>query len=206
VIRVQRSKEPRSFARVRQRGASWLSRNPTGDLPSYWREALPDLQTAFSNRCGYAAMHDLNGTVDHFVSRSRDRSLAYEWSNLRYAAHWLNASKGDRDGIIDPFEVQDGWFEVILPSLQLVISDSAPANVRQLLETTLERLPIGHDERIIRQRRAWLKEYEEGNVTLEGLRRFAPLLAAAVERDEASKRSKPGKAAPANRPRRSRRR
>jgi hypothetical protein len=202
VIRVARSKEPKSFARIRQRGSGWLSRNPTGDPPSYWREALADLQKAFAGRCGYSAMFEPSGTVDHFVSRARDRSLAYEWTNLRYAAHWLNASKGDRDGIIDPFEIEDGWFELILPSLQLVISDAAPARVRRLLETTLARLPIGHDERIIRQRRAWLEAYEGGLVTLDGLRTFAPLLAAAVERDLASKTPKVPEVA--SKPRRSR--
>lgn len=187
MIRVARSKAPKGFARVRQRGCGWLSRNPTGDPPSYWREALPELRKAFTERCGYSAMHDLVGTVDHFVPRARDRSLAYDWTNLRYASHWINASKGDQEGIIDPFEVEDGWFEVILPSLQLVVSDDAPAHIRKQLQSTLDRLPIGHDERIISQRRAWLAEYEAGRVTLAGLHRFAPLIARAVERAAAGK-------------------
>jgi hypothetical protein len=206
VIRVARTPEPKAFASVRRRGTRWLAQHPSGEPPSYWRDALPELQAAFGQRCGYSAMHDLNGTVDHFVPRSRDRSLSYEWSNLRYAAQWLNGAKGDREGIIDPFDVEDGWFEVLLPSLQLVVSASAPAAVRHRLETTLRVLPIAHDERIIRQRRAWLKEYEDGHVTLEGLRRFAPLVAAALERQRTAAGKPRGKTkrAPAKRHRPSR--
>lgn len=203
MIRVRRAREPEGFdASVRRPGTRWLAAHANGDIPSHWRAALPDLQRAFHERCGYSAMHDLNGTVDHFVPCSRHRSLAYEWTNLRYASHWINASKRDAEGIVDPFDIQDGWFEVILPSLQLVVSDAAPARIRKLLQSTLDRVPIGHDERIIRQRRAWLAEYEKGTISLEGLRRFAPLIAAAVEREaaKATKATTPRRSAPANRP------
>jgi hypothetical protein len=40
---------------------------------------------------------------------------------------------------MDPFEVQDGWFEIILPSLELVVSDSIPAEHREHAELTLTR-------------------------------------------------------------------
>ena len=83
---------------------------------------------------------------------------------------------------MDPFFVQSGWFEIILPSLQLVVSDTIPAQHRALAESTLKQLPIGHDERILRPRRQWLKLYEDGDLSLAGLEKVAPLIAAAVRK------------------------
>nr|WP_181234408.1 hypothetical protein [Enhygromyxa salina] len=184
---MPRPKEPRTFDKdVRQPGQRWLASdaNPKTRPPSYWRKVTPQLCDAFSTRCGYTAMWDLCGTVDHFAPQSRDRSNLYEWDNLRYASQWINASKKAHVDILDPYDVEEGWFEVSLPSLQLVASDKVPPDKQALVQSTLKRLPITHDERVIRQRRAWLEQYEQGRVTLEGLYDFAPLLAAALEKQE----------------------
>ena len=130
-------------------------------------------------------MWDLNGTVDHFSAQNRDRSNLYEWGNLRYASQWINSSKKAKTGFLDPYDVEDGWFEVLLPSLQLVATSEVPESKRTLVETTLSELPIAHDERVIRQRRAWLEAYERGEITVDGLRTFAPLLAAAIAKRDA---------------------
>ena len=74
------------------------------------------------------------------------------------------------------------WFEIILPSLQLRITDQVPAQLRPKAEYTLERLHLQDDERVIRQRREWYRMYQEGELTLDGLFRKAPLIAAAVEK------------------------
>lgn len=129
-----------------------------------------------------------SGTVDHFVSCHENRQLAYEWSNYRYVEGWVNSAKSKRDSasLLDPFEVQDGWFEIDLPSLQLKLTDAVPPEYRERAEDTLRNLPIRDDERIIRQRRAWYELYEAGELTLDGLRKKAPLIAAAVERQSAA--------------------
>lgn len=126
-------------------------------------------------------MIDLCGTVDHFESWDSAPHLAYEWNNLRYCSQWLNSAKrGSR--VLDPFEIGEGWFEILLPSLQLVITEAVPPAHRALAEETLRRLPIASDERVIRQRRHWYRLYQEGHLSFEGLRRAAPLIAAAVEK------------------------
>ncbi len=102
-------------ATCRQPGLQWLAAHPPGgedQLPNDWRKFLPDLCVAFHNRCGYLAMLDLNGTVDHFLSTHNQRHLAYEWSNYRYATGWLNSSKQNVDQrVLDPFQVREEWFE-----------------------------------------------------------------------------------------------
>ena len=74
----------------------------------------------------------------------------------------------------------DGWFEVLLPSLQLVATDAVPEVLRDRANFVLKRLHLRDDERVVRQRREWYRMYQEGELTLDGLRKKAPLIAAAV--------------------------
>lgn len=186
MIPVARPDEPDDFDEtVRQRGRAWMAKGGQGRPPSYWRAVEPELREAFEIRCGYTAMLEPSGTVDHFVAVDRNPALLYEWSNYRYASAWINSSKKNAEDILDPYEVGDGWFELILPSMQLRATERVPDDKRALVEHTLRRLPLVDDERVLRQRREWLHVYEEGHIDLEGLRRFAPLVAAAVEKRDA---------------------
>jgi hypothetical protein len=107
------------------------------------------------------------------ISESRNlRKGAPAWAGLR--SH----------EIIDPFAVEHGWFELLLPSLQLVVTDRVPTAWRERAERMLVRLHLGHDERVVRQRREWYRMYQEGELTLDGLARKAPLIAAAVRKQE----------------------
>ncbi|MDO9018699.1 MAG: hypothetical protein Q8S73_31765 [Deltaproteobacteria bacterium] len=148
----------------------------------YWSEFLPQLREGFGRRCGYAAMYIPDGTVDHFRSRRDHRGLLYEWTNLRFASSLMNAAKKAAE-VLDPFEVGDGWFEVLLPSMELVARfDLIPPARHALVRATLAILPLVHDERIVRQRREWYAFYLAGEITFERLQGFAPLVAAAVDR------------------------
>ncbi|MCP1509294.1 hypothetical protein J2Y83_005268 [Pseudomonas marginalis] len=177
--------EPEKFdEKCRKPGDLWLKANPTAERPrdlwSPFRHALAD---GFDDRCGYAAMYIPSGTVDHGISFNEDPLLAYEWSNYRFIDGWINSSKSKQVAadLLDPFEVQEGWFEISLPSLQLVLTDAVPAEFRARAENTLKKLPLRDDERILRPRRKWLSLYEKtGN--LDMLREMAPLIAAAVEK------------------------
>lgn len=123
------------------------------------------------------------GTVDHYMSCNTHRGIAYDWDNYRYSAGWINSSKGTADdAVLDPFEVGDDWFEIILPSLQLRGTDNIPLHYREKAEFTLDRLHLRNDERVMRQRRRWMEMYEQKKLTLDGLREVAPLLAKAIER------------------------
>ena len=188
MIRFDRLDEPAEFdAKARRPGLRWLEEHPHSKRPrDLWSPFKPDLAAGFGDLCAYSAMYEPVGTVDHFKSISRNRELAYEWSNLRFASGWINSSKRDVDQILDPFEIGEDWFEILLPSLQLVLTERVPSELRQRAEFTLERLHLRDDERVIRQRRAWLQLYEQGDLTLEGLHKMAPLIARAVARASGS--------------------
>lgn len=184
MIPVTRVDEPEGYhAQVRLRGEAWRAEHPEAkELRPYWIEFLPHLREGFGRRCGYAAMYVPDGTVDHFVSQRDRPDLAYEWDNLRFASSWMNASKKARE-VLDPYEVGPGWFEVLLPSMALVARfERIPEARHALVRATLAALPLVHDERIVRQRSEWYRQFRRGAVSLEGLRDFAPLIAAAVDR------------------------
>ncbi|MFQ2375003.1 hypothetical protein ACK31I_05220 [Aeromonas caviae] len=182
--------EPAEFdVRCRLTGLQWLLANPRAERKSnqrprdYWSPFKPQLADGFRQLCAYGAMYEPVGTVDHFLPVDADELQAYEWGNYRFAAGWINSSKNKAVNILDPLDVRVGWFEVLLPSLQLVlVPERVPEPLRVLAEQTLNRLHLRDDERVLRQRRMWYRMYQEGKLTLEGLHVVAPLIAMAVEK------------------------
>lgn len=175
--------EPPGFdERARRPGKDWLAANEGAERPrDFWSPFRGVLAEGFAHLCGYTAMYEPVGTIDHFRSYKTNPELAYDWTNYRYAAQWINSVKKARD-VLDPYDVGEGWFEVLLPSLQLVATDNVPPEHRALVERTLKCLPIAHDERVLKQRRSWYKLYLDGDLSLKGLREKAPLIAAAEEK------------------------
>ncbi len=188
--------EPPDFdAQARQPGNDWLSHHldedgklPKGRRPpNRWSNFKAQLAIGFGNLCAYSVMYEPVGTVDHYLSCENCPGLAYEWSNYRYSSGWINSSKGTLDeAVLDPFRVEDDWFEILLPSLQLILTDAVPPEERDRAKFTLKRLHLAHDERVLRQRRQWYAVYLEGKLTLEGLGDFAPLIAQAVYKQQAN--------------------
>ena len=153
----------------------------------FWSDFEPALREVFGGRCGYCAMRVMKGQVDHFIpvavfKAESNHHLAYEWSNFRYGEGALNQRKADAR-VLDPYEVQDDWFQILLPSLQLILTDRVPHDIRPLAEFTVERLGLRDHEVVVRYRQAWFSSYRESHLNLDGLRRFAPLVARAVEDD-----------------------
>ncbi|MEW6220049.1 MAG: hypothetical protein AB1634_11020 [Thermodesulfobacteriota bacterium] len=186
MIHFDPSPEPPTFdSECRQKGAAWLVAHPGAERPrDYWTPFKSVLAVGFRDLCAYSAMYEPVGTVDHFRSWQKNPAAAYEWSNYRYASALMNSCKGTAD-VLDPFEVGADWFEILLPSLQLVVTDRVPPAVRGLAEQTLRRLHLRDDERVLRQRREWHRMYQDGELTLAGLWRKAPLIARAVEKQAA---------------------
>ena len=189
MIPVTPQPEPATFdARCRKRGQAWIASHPGYDRPNdYWTEFELDLRTAFDHKCGWCAMLIMRGQVDHFVpvaeaKRTGNDNLCYEWTNFRYVEGWLNQKKLSAE-VLDPFVVQAGWFEIQLPSMQLLATKAIPGYLVDLAEFTLKRLGLKDGEVILRFREEWFDQYRKRNVNLDGLRHYAPQIAEAIERD-----------------------
>lgn len=191
MIPVHEQPEPPRFdLEVRKKGEAWLKDHAghTGRPRNYWRDALPDLQDAYDHLCAYSAVRGRH-TVDHFVSVDEDTHFAkvYEWSNYRLADQWVNSSKKDLSSaqLLDPFDVQPGWFELMLPSLQLKVTDDCPAHLRAKANFTITRLKLRDGEASLRFRNAYWMAYIQGRKSLDQVREMLPMLAEAIEQNPA---------------------
>jgi hypothetical protein len=192
MIRVKPSKAPNTFdAKCRKPGKKWLAANAGYRRPKdYWSQFEPQLRGAFGDRCGYCAMVTMKSQVDHFIPvailkiRKQDQR-AYDWKNFRYGEGVLNQRKSNHL-VLDPFKVRNNWFQIQLPSLQLLLTNAVPKTQRKLAEFTIERLGLRDSEVVVRYRRKWFEMYCRRKMTLEGLKEVAPMIAKSVERDLAN--------------------
>jgi len=150
VIHVEPQPEPPGFdAQVRQRGLRALAEG-RAEVPPYWRACLPDLYERYRGLCAYLCVLIPRGTgahsVDHFVPKSKRPDLAYEWSNYRLASALMNAKKREFDDVLDPFEVEDGWFIVELSFLQVMPSPALDEATRAKVQATIDRLGLNDKE------------------------------------------------------------
>lgn len=171
-----------------QRGIQWLARdprNPHRERPKdFWSPYRPQLAAGFGDLCGYTVMWKPDDeTVDHFVPWTELRGTenawrAYDWDNLRLAVGWFNCAR--RGPIPDPYLVEDSWFALRLPSLELEATEAVPAAVRDAVDNVLRWLR--DDRRVMKPRREWFRMYREGELSFAGLLKKAPLIAAALRR------------------------
>jgi hypothetical protein len=126
-------------------------------FPTYWTEALDDLMTAYSHICAYSCfrIHPVTGSrsVDHMAAKSRAWDQVYEWSNYRLACSRLNARKREFGDVLDPFLVEDDWFELELVGFQVKPAKHLADETRAQVQATIDRLGLD-DFRTHRERDA----------------------------------------------------
>ena len=75
------------------------------------------------------------------VAKSRRWDRVYEWSNYRLACSLMNARKGVAS-VLDPFEIEEGWFALELVDFQVVPGEGLSADVVGAVSETIERLRL----------------------------------------------------------------
>ncbi len=185
MIRVEPQPEPPDFdASVRQPGLEALAeRRQT--LPAYWRRCLDDLHTAYRGICAYACIYIDRATgarsVEHFVAKSSDPLLAYEWSNYRLACSLVNSRKGAFADVLDPFEIEDGWFVLEFSFLQILPDPSLDPELRTRVQETIVRLGL-HTKECRDARAEYFDDYVLGHIDFHYLERKSPFVAKEMKR------------------------
>lgn len=195
MMRFERPPEPEYFdEKVRQKGNKWLAEHPeanSSDYPDYWskcKKCKADLAKGFNSLCAYSLIRIRrlkHGTIDHYISQKNDKTQVYEWDNYRYASSDPNSLKGNYDDqILDPFEVEDDWFEIILPSCQLLLTNYLPQSKIKKAKFTLEQLQLKDGEQLIEERQNLYFDYIKSKITLDYLEDEAPLIARTIKNVE----------------------
>ena len=147
-------------------------------LPPYWTKALGELMVAFHEICAYSCfrIHPVTGahSADHFAAKSRDWRRVYEWTNYRLCCSRMNARKNDFEGVLDPFEVQEGWFTLELLGFQVLPAFSLPDPLRAAVQATIDVLGL-NDFRRDREKDA--ERYWSRGYSLQILKEESPFVA-----------------------------
>ena len=160
MIHVDAMPEPAMFdAKVRQKGLDFLRKKgidlslplpPKTHIKPCWRSCLDDLYESYNGTCAYLCLFfervTGGGSVDHFIAKSKRADLAYEWSNYRLACTAMNSRKCSFDDVLDPFEIEDGWFHMEFFIGQIYPNPELPQDQRHQVAATIKRLGLDDDE------------------------------------------------------------
>lgn len=153
------------------------------EFPTYWTEALDDLMSAYGEICAYSCfrIHPVTGarSADHFAAKSRAWNRVYEWDNYRLCCSRMNARKNDFADIIDPFEIQPGWFQLELLGFQVVPAPELNDTTRLRVQQTIDRLGLNSFRRLREQD---AERYWSGDVSLKVLTSESPFVASELRR------------------------
>ena len=185
MIRVELQPEPPDFdVSVRQPGLEALAERRE-KLPTYWRRCLDDLHAAYRGICAYVCIYIDKATgarsVDHFIAKSADPQLTYEWSNYRLACSLVTSRKGVFDDVLDPFEIEDGWFVLEFSFLQVYPNPDLDPISQRRAQDTIDRLGLSSKE-CCDARAEYFDDYIAEDITFSYLERRCPFVAKEMKR------------------------
>lgn len=190
MIPVTLQPEPANFDKdVRRPGDRYLAATPA---PSnwknreYWRKVIPELRSSYQSVCAYSchwiARDTGADTVEHFIPKSINPALAYQWDNYRFVCSRLNGRKGVHQDVLDPFALQQDWFVLAFPSLLVAANPDLDGGQKDLVKATIDRLQLNDDETCVKARLDWLMPYCDGETDFPYLQRRAPFIAYELQR------------------------
>ena len=171
--------EPATFDQdVRGPGALFLAiaRAPTAAAwrnNNYWRRAHQDLYRGSNGVCVYSGSFtprasgravDHASSIDHFVPKSHDPALAYEWSNFRLCRALLNQRKGDNRDVLDPVTLPGRWFVLDLVTFRIEPNDGLAEPNRRAVLDSIRRLCLNDDDDLVDERARVIFNFAAGRL------------------------------------------
>lgn len=148
---------------------------PPALIRDLWTEAISDLRMAYRDLCAYTCfrIHLVTGmaTVDHAVPKSHDVHLAYTWSNFRLACHGVNSRKGADPQVLDPADIEDGWFVLSLMSFKIAPALGLTAAQTKVVQHTIDKLELNDRGPAVRReefKRLWRRVTSQMPVDTNG--------------------------------------
>lgn len=146
---------------------------------------MPELLEAYGRVCAYMSFYIERVTgaasVDHMLPKSLNWQEVYEWRNYRLACSLMNSRKNDYQDVLDPFEIDNGWFRLELVGYQVVPAPDLPPDINERVQATIDRLRL-NDYECLKLREEYAEEYSRGDISQAHLRRRAPFLAREINR------------------------
>lgn len=194
MIPVARTAAPNDFEdKVGNLGRVFLREtpNPTTNQynnHNYWVKVKGDLYDDHNGVCAYSC-HFIsrvtgNDTVEHFVPKSADPTLAYVWENYRLVCGRFNGRKGTYQDVLDPFEIDEGMFVLKFPSLLIKPAEHLNQADTIAVDKSITRLKLNDDEKCVEARVGYVLDFCRGDITFRYLENKAPFIALELERQD----------------------
>lgn len=202
MIHVTPQPEPADFAaKVAIPGQQWLNGQGWYDasLPedapqtvpektkwkTDWTKVGKELYDAYHGVCAYLGIRFEYVTgvssVDHFLPKSLYPGLAYRWQNYRLSCLGANRRKGVRTDIMDPFEIQDGWFDVEPYTGAISPHKSLSPERQAAVRNTITELVLDEEDcRAMRRKR--LAHYFKKEISESYFKQESPFLWSVLQR------------------------
>lgn len=178
---------PRTRGRRHAQVAESREEIPAAAFWPYWREALGDLLASYDRICSYLCLYIPRGTgapsADHMVAKSMQWDRVYEWTNYRLACSLMNSRKGAVASVLDPFDIEDGWFALELVGFQVMPGEALAGDGLAAVEGTIERLRL-NDPICCDARAEYAEDYWDRQIRLDYLTRRAPFVAGELRRQD----------------------
>lgn len=198
MIRVNQYPQPANFdVDVKIPGERFLAATPNPSKRQfephrYWNIIHDDLYSICNGICAYCASwtprrgtpSDPNFTsIDHFIPKSIDPKLAYDWSNYRLCRARMNVNKGNSVEIIDPFFIKNGWFTIDFTSFLILPNSSLELMKISRIEKSIEVLGLNEND-FVEQRLDVIYNYSQGNISFADIISSYPFIALEMQRQE----------------------
>jgi hypothetical protein len=88
----------------------------------------------------------------------------------------MNSRKREFEDVLDPFEIENGWF-ILEPSFLLVLPNpDLDEGRRGQVQATINRLKL-NDEECLKARASFYQEYIDGHMTFALFEKWSPFVA-----------------------------
>ncbi len=189
MIPISPQPEPPNFnGSVREPGLAFLKHNPNPTSKefskhNYWKRISQELHNAYQRICAYTCFFIVDGgTVDHFLPKTTNPKLAYEWSNYRLSSPRVNNHKANEMDIVDPFNMDLGLFIIDFPSCLVKVNSGFSSELQEKAKKTITILRLNDDDHFVQTRCQMMLDYANNEVTIDFLRRRYPFLASEIIR------------------------
>lgn len=181
------------YKQVTVPGRRYLREHPEARgklLPNLWNACRNDVYRAYHGICAYLAVYLVEAAgyeVDHYIPKSRNAQLAFQWSNLRLSSSHANKKKWAHH-VCDPFTLPVGAFEINFLTGRILVSRRLPKELRIDLSNTIRILDLNSQAARATRFQPYAK-YKRGSLDVETLTNWYPFAAFEMMRQG---RLKPG--------------
>jgi hypothetical protein len=151
-----------------------------------------DLYRLYENICAYTGewLPEPSASVDHFIPTSEEPERAYEWDNYRLTTDKMNNNKGEKTGIVDPFEVQFGWFVLVFPICAIKPGANLTKLDRQKVDKTISVLKLNSGERNEIRYNIIRSYIDDSDISFDSFSKKYPYIACELERQGLQERER----------------